>query len=175
MRGKQWTEGMDDILRRYYADEESVALARQFGYGVRTVERHAAKLGLKKSPELRRRVAKKGSDAAKAWIKGKQARGEKIQKRWAGHGFQKGHKWDEETERRRREAIRGGYSKKNLEKHSDMSNFAVSELKKMRTADLEALLKVEMEKVFRVRKELDRRKGEVPGGVDVDFTKYVES
>lgn len=159
-RGKQWSPKMDSILEKWYADEESTKLAAQFGYGVRTIERHAAQLGLKKSPELLKRVAKKASDAATRWIDGKKARGEKIEKRWGGHGFQKGHQWDEETEKRRVEGIRGAGRKKNLEKKTEMSKFAPSELKKMRTVDLEAMLKEEMEKVLRLRKELDRRKGE---------------
>lgn len=173
-RGKQWTPKMDEILKRYYADEESTKLAAQFGYGVRTVERHAAALGLKKSEALLKRVAKKASDAACRWIEGKKARGEKIEKRWNGLGFKKGHHWDEETERKRVEAIRGTRRKKKFDNSENMSNFAPSVLKKMSTSELENLLKNEMEKILRIRKELDRRKGDGPAvRDDINFEDYV--
>lgn len=170
-RGKQWTPMMDDILRRYFADEESVSLARQFGYGLRTIERHAKELGLSKSPELLRTAARKGSDAAARKRRLLKERGEKIRlSRAGGTPFRKGHKWDEETERRRVEGIRRAPRKKNLEKNMDMSNFAPRELKKISMADLKELLRVEMDKVLRIRKEIDRRTG---GGLESEKAKGV--
>ena len=172
-RGKAWTAKMDAILVKYYADEESTKLAREFGYGLRTIERHAAKLGLKKSDALLYRIAKKGSDAATAWIKRKKERGEKIEKKWGGHGFEKGHKWDEETEARRIEGIRNAERKKNLDFWEPMSKFA---LKGMSNAELERLLKDGMERIFAIRQELDRRKSgsvECEKAKSVNFEEYV--
>ena len=177
-RGKQWSPMMDGILLKWYADEESTALARQFGYGVRTIERHAAALGLKKSQELIRRVAKKGSDAALEWIKRKKENGEKIQKRWRGGGFEKGHRWDPETEARRVEAIRKAPRprRKDLELYDKNGKFVVSMLKRMRTDELQALLKEKMSEVYAIRRELDRREGEKLESVkasSVNFEEYV--
>lgn len=172
-RGKQWTPKMDEILLRWYADEESTKLAAQFGYGVRTIERHAEHLGLKKSPELLRRVAKKGSDAATARLMRMRASGVKVHKRFGGHGFEKGHRWDPETEERRRQALIGLRKKKNLEKMSDMSKFAPSVLRKMRTDELQKLLEEEMRKVLALRTELSKRSGDVSEARNVEFEQYV--
>ncbi len=170
-RGKPWNPLMDEILRRYFADEESTELARQFGYGVRTIERHARELGLRKSPELLKRAAMKGSDAAAMKRRILKERGEKIRlSRAGGTPFRKGHKWDEETERRRVEGIRRAPRKKNLEKSMDMSNFAPQQLKNMRLDELKALLRVEMDKVLRIRKEIDRRTG---GGLESEKAKGI--
>lgn len=170
-RGKHWTPMMDDILRRYFADEESKELARQFGYGLRTIERHAKELGLSKSPELLRAAARKGSDAAARKRRLLKEKGEKIRlSRPGGKPFQKGHRWDQETEARRVEGIRLSTGKKNLEKNMDMSNFAPQELKKMPMADLKALLQVEMDKVLRIRKEIDRRTG---GGLESEMARGI--
>lgn len=48
-----------------------------------------------------------------------------------------------------------------------------SEIRKMSLAELEAALSREMEKVYALRLEIARRKGDVPAGADVDFCKYV--
>ena len=172
-RGKSWTPQMDQILIKYYAEEETTKLAKQFGYGIRTVERHAVQLGLKKSEGFIYRIAKKGSDAAKAWIKRKKEKGEPIKKSPGGKPFEKGHKWDEETEKKRIDAIKGKPKKKNLENCEAMSKFAV---RKMRTDELEALLKTEMDRVFAIRQELDRRKSEKVESEmakSVNFEEYV--
>ena len=177
-RGRQWSPKMDEILRKWYADEESTALARQFGYGVRTIERHAALLGLKKSPELIKSVAKKGSDAALEWIKRKKEKGEKIRKAPGGRRFEKGHRWDPETEARRVEAIRRAPRprRKDLELYDKDGKFVVSMLKRMRKDELQALLKERMSEVYAIRKELDRREGgkvESEKASSVNFEEYV--
>jgi hypothetical protein len=39
--------------------------------------------------------------------------------------------------------------------------------------ELERMLRAEMDYVYRLRMEIDRRKGDVPKGIAVDFTQYL--
>lgn len=182
----------EEVLLERYADEESAVLANELGCSLRTVQRMAARLGLRKSPEMLSRVGKKASDAATAWIRKEKAAGRKIVKRYNGCGFEKGHKWDEETERRRLDAVKEGWAKRSerlraekkpkgyLEKSSRMRKFAKNmrkdDLKKMSLEELEHLWKKKVDEVVMLRQEIDRRKGEgveLNSGMDVNFEDYV--
>lgn len=189
---RKWKEEMDQVLLERYADEESAVLADELGCSVRTVQRMAARLGLRKSPDMLSRVGKKASDAATEWIRREKAAGKKIVKRYNGCGFEKGHKWDEETERRRLDAVKDGWAKRSerlradkkpkgyLEKSSRMRKFAKNmrkdDLKKMSLEELEHLWKKKVDEVVMLRHEIDRRKGEgveLKNGMDVNFEEYV--
>lgn len=54
-----------------------------------------------------------------------------------------------------------------------LSLLDMESLKGMSVPELEQLLDRKMAEVYRLRQEIDRRKGDVPVGVDVDFEKYV--
>lgn len=47
------------------------------------------------------------------------------------------------------------------------------EIRGMNLADLERLYLRRREELFALKQEIDRRKGDVPAGAEVDFTKYV--
>lgn len=108
MRGKAWTPEMDRYLMERYADTENKVLAEETGYGIRTIRSHALKLGLEKSRELMRRTQLRASRAGSMAIEYMKITGAKRKRkvRLGGRPFQKGHHWDEETERKRVEAIR---------------------------------------------------------------------
>lgn len=180
---------MDGVLLERYTDEESGALACELGVSLRSVERHASWLGLRKSKEAVRRAAKKASDAAIEWIGRMKVAGKKIVKTYNGQGFEKGHRWDEETERKRVEKLREWVEEEklrvlrcekkrkgwmeHLESKERIRIFADMLRKRewngKSIPELEAILRGLMEEVFALRQEIDRRKGNVPGGVDVDF------
>jgi hypothetical protein len=128
-----------------------------------------------------RRAAKKASDAAIAWIRREKASGKRIVKTYNGCGFEKGHKWDPETEQRRQEAVKEGWARKGyLEKSSRMRKFAENmrkdDLRKMSLEELEHLWKKKVDEVMMIRTEIDRRKGEkveLKDGRDVNFEEYV--
>ena len=42
------------------------------------------------------------------------------------------------------------------------------------TQELEKELQIKMNEIYRLRKELSRRKGDMPGSVDVDYEQYVK-
>lgn len=48
------------------------------------------------------------------------------------------------------------------------------EYKGKSVAQLRELLSRKMNELFELRSEISRRTGDVPGSVDVDYTKYVE-
>lgn len=177
----KWTEDKNRVLLEKYADEESAALADELGCSVRTVQRMAARLGLRKSLALLSKVGKKASDAATEWIRREKAAGKKIVKRYNGCGFEKGHKWDEETEKKRQDAVKEGWARKGyLEKSSRMRKFAENmkkyDLKKLSLEELEHLWKKKVDEVVMLRQEIDRRKGEgveLKNGRDVNFEEYV--
>ena len=47
------------------------------------------------------------------------------------------------------------------------------ELKNMSIRELEKLLQAKMDEVYRIRMEISKKRGDVPGSVDVDYEKYV--
>lgn len=64
-----------------------------------------------------------------------------------------------------------------MEKWKIMISFVATmsnpEWKGKSTQELEKLLQLKMDEVYRLRKELSRRKGDVPGEAEVDYEKYV--
>lgn len=89
-----------------YADTENRVLARELGVSVRTVERWAAKLGLRKSEAFRRRVQAEAVKGAVRWVEWMQLTGQKIRKSPGGKPFEKGHRFEEAIEKKRIKAIR---------------------------------------------------------------------
>ena len=47
------------------------------------------------------------------------------------------------------------------------------ELKNMSIRELEKLLQAKMDEVYRIRMEISKKRGDVPGSEDVDSEKYV--
>lgn len=191
---RRWEERFDAVLEERYAEEENGVLAAELGVSLRSVERHAAMLGLKKSAAFLVRSAKKASDAAVEWIGRMKASGKKIVKRYNGKGFEKGHRWGSEVERKRVEKLREwvedeklrvlrcekkrrGWlerleSKERIRIFADM--LRKREWNGKSIPELEAMLRSLMDEVYALRQEIDRRKGSVPEGVDVDFAdKYI--
>ena len=101
-----WKDWMDSVLLERYADEENAVLVKYLGVGLRTLERHAAKLGVKKSQEFMERRQRLASRGAVRWVEYMKVTGQKIRKSPGGRRFEKGHRFDEETEARRVKAIR---------------------------------------------------------------------
>lgn len=191
---RRWEERFDAVLEERYAEEENGVLAAELGVSLRSVERHAAMLGLKKSGAFLVRSAKKASDAAVEWIGRMKASGKKIVKRYNGKGFEKGHRWGSEVELKRVEKLREwteeeklrvlrcekkrrGWlerleSKERIRIFADM--LRKREWNGKSIPELEAMLRSLMDEVYALRQEIDRRKGSVPEGVDVDFAdKYI--
>lgn len=191
---RRWEERFDAVLEERYAEEENGVLAADLGVSLRSVERHAAMLGLKKSGAFLVRAAKKASDAAVEWIGRMKASGKKIVKRYNGKGFEKGHRWGSEVELKRVEKLREwteeeklrvlrcekkrrGWlerleSKERIRIFADM--LRKREWNGKSIPELEAMLRSLMDEVYALRQEIDRRKGSVPEGVDVDFAdKYI--
>ena len=107
MRGKQWTKEADDILLAKYANTTNAELIKEMGYGLRTIERHASQLGLRKSKEFMDESQRKGVNNALLWYEYKRITGQKIIRcRQGGRPFKKGEKLPPELEKKRIEAIR---------------------------------------------------------------------
>lgn len=191
---RRWEERFDAVLEERYAEEENGVLAADLGVSLRSVERHAAMLGLKKSGAFLVRSAKKASDAAVDWIGRMKASGKKIVKRYNGKGFEKGHRWGSEVELKRVEKLREWVEEEKLRvlrcekkrrgwlerlESKERIRIFADMLRKREwngksIPELEAMLRSLMDEVYALRQEIDRRKGSVPEGVDVDFAdKYI--
>ena len=191
---RRWEERFDAVLEERYAEEENGVLAAELGVSLRSVERHASKLGLKKSDAFLVRAAKKASDAAIEWIGRMKASGNKIVKRYNGKGFEKGHRWGSDVERKRVEKLREWVEEEKLRvlrcekkrrgwlerlESKERIRIFADMLRKREwngksIPELEAMLRSLMDEVYALRQEIDRRKGSVPEGVDVDFAdKYI--
>lgn len=107
MRGRKWEPEWDRVLEERFADERNDVLAKELGCGVRTLVRHARKLGLEKSREFME-LAREASRAESArWYEYMRITGQKVGNHGApGRKFKKGHRFDAETEAKRVKAIR---------------------------------------------------------------------
>lgn len=102
----RWDSWMDAVLQERYADEENGVLAKELGVGVRTVERHASKLGLRKSAEFMAGTQWRASREALRWYEYMRITGQKVKRNGCPGGpFEKGHKLDEATENKRVTAL----------------------------------------------------------------------
>ena len=102
-----WTAEKDAVLVSRYADEKNADLARELGCGVRTLERHASKLGLSKSEAFRRRAQERAKSGALMWYEYMRITGQKVGNRGVpGTKFEKGHRFSAEVEAKRVKAIR---------------------------------------------------------------------
>lgn len=105
-RGKPWTVEMDAVLRERYATTKNSDLAREYGYGLRTITRHGTLLGLEKSPELLESIWREGVRESARWCEYMRITGQKVVKRPGGRPFEKGHRFEGEVEERRVKALR---------------------------------------------------------------------
>lgn len=106
MRGKVWELWMDAWLCENYADRENRELAAESGYGLRTIERHAGLLGLRKSAEFIREHQRQATADSKRWYEYMRITGQKVKNSGcSGRRFGKGFRWDEATEAKRVAAL----------------------------------------------------------------------
>ena len=102
-----WTAEKDAVLVSRYADEKNADLARELGCGVRTLERHASKLGLEKSAGFREKAKGWSADGWRRYCEYMRITGQKLVRNGVcGKPFEKGHRFDGEVEARRVKAIR---------------------------------------------------------------------
>lgn len=100
---------MDAVLLERYADEKNTVLCEELGVSLRSVERHAGRLGLRKSEAFLERVSREGLME----IEYRRLCGEQVGGFRKGEGrkgtagsFRKGHRFCSEVEKRRIGAIR---------------------------------------------------------------------
>lgn len=105
----RWQEWMDGVLRKRYAGEKNALLAEELGVSLRTLERHAGRLGLRKSESFLRDVSREGLME----VEYRRLCGERVGGVRKGEGrkgtagsFAKGHHFCGEVEARRVKAIR---------------------------------------------------------------------
>lgn len=104
---KKWTADMDAVLLERFSDELNADLCRELGCGVRTLERHARKLGLEKSAEFRARCLERTNRGALLWYEYMRITGQKVGNHGSpGRKFEKGHRFEGEVEERRVKALR---------------------------------------------------------------------
>lgn len=97
---------MDAVVIERYADEENCVLCEELGVCIRTLERHAVKLGVRKSAAFTERIQRKASSEGLRTLEYMKITGKKVKRGPGGKGFKKGHHFDAETEARRVKAIR---------------------------------------------------------------------
>lgn len=104
-----WRVEWDLVLLERYADEKNAVLCKELGVSMRTLERHANALGLRKSDAFLRKVSEEGLRE----VEYRRLCGERVGGIRKGDGrkgtagsFKKGHKFDAEVEARRVKAIR---------------------------------------------------------------------
>lgn len=104
---RKWGEKEDAVLLERFSEERNEDLARRLGCGVRTVERHARKLGLEKSAEFKEKVKDWSAAGARRYCEYMRITGQKMVKKGVcGKPFEKGHRFSDEIEARRVKAIR---------------------------------------------------------------------
>ena len=96
---------MDQVVLDRYADSENRALCQELGVSMRTLERHAARLGVRKSDAHMKWVQSEGVDGARRWVEWMKVTGQKIRKSPGGKRFEKGHRFSPEVEAKRVKAI----------------------------------------------------------------------
>ena len=107
MRGKKWDKKIDRILIERYPNEKNSILSKEFGYGIRTIERHARMLSLHKSKEFLSETQLKASMEGARWFEYMRITGQKVRTNNSnGKCFEKGRIPDPETEKKRIAAIR---------------------------------------------------------------------
>ena len=106
MMGKIWTKTDDELLIEKYADTYNIELAKMFNCGIRTVQRHANKLGLQKSERLIKEIQRKASMAGTMQIEYMSFIGKKKRGTASSGSFKKGRIPDPETEKKRIAVLR---------------------------------------------------------------------
>lgn len=102
-----WKEWMDAVMREKFAETENSELVRELGVSLRTVERKARELGLRKSEEHRLAMQRRAAREGERWFEYMRITGQKVKKkRVGGKAWEKGHRFEGEIEERRVAAIR---------------------------------------------------------------------
>ena len=162
---------MDGVVRERYPDEENRVLSRDMGVSVRSLERHAAMLGVRKSAAYLSWVQRQGVAGAIDACDARRRRGEKRRlSRCGGRAFEKGHRFSGEVERRRVEGIRRG---KSFAKLIKSCNFGAMELRDLSDKELGDLFEARKRALITVRDEIDRREKWRKRGANVEWTDYV--
>lgn len=106
-RGVKWTEEMDRQLEKLFPDERNEVIARKLGCGLRTLERHARRLGLEKSAAFKERSKEWSADGYRRYCEFMRITGQKlVRKGVCGKPFEKGHRFSADVEAKRVRAIR---------------------------------------------------------------------
>lgn len=107
MRGRKWEPEWDAILVERFSETLNAVLAKELGCGVRTLERHARRLGLEKSAAFKERSKEWSADGYRRYCEYMRITGQKlVRKGVCGKPFEKGHRFDGEIEAKRIKAIR---------------------------------------------------------------------
>lgn len=107
MRGRKWEPEWDAILVERFPETLNSVLARELGCGVRTLERHARRLGLEKSAAFKERSKEWSANGYRRYCEYMRITGQKMVKRGVcGKPFEKGHRFSAEIEAKRVQAIR---------------------------------------------------------------------
>lgn len=106
-RGVRWSPEWDSVLEARFATERNEDLAGELGCGVRTLERHARRLGLEKSREFMRDAREHAVSEAGRWYEYMRITGQKVGNHGSpGRKFEPGHRFEGDVEARRIKAIR---------------------------------------------------------------------
>lgn len=107
MRGRKWEPEWDGVLMEMFPEERNEVIARKLGCGVRTLERHARRLGLEKSAAFKERSKEWSADGYRRYCEYMRITGQKLVRKGVyGKPFEKGHRFDGEIEAKRIKAIR---------------------------------------------------------------------
>ena len=106
MACKKWNESINQILIEKYANIKNEELAKEFGYSLRTIERHARMLGLRKSKEFMRQTQLEASRKGTLELEYRSLIGLKRKGHCKGRVFKKGNHLQPEIEKKRIESIR---------------------------------------------------------------------
>ena len=101
-----WEQWMDAVLLERYADSSNAELCRELGVSERSLVRHARRLGVWKSAEHVAQTQRKAVRGSGLWFEYMRLTGRKV----GNHGnvgcrFEKGHRFDAETEAKRVKAL----------------------------------------------------------------------
>lgn len=168
-----WESWKDAVVLSRYADEPNARLCRDLGVSLRTLERHARALGAVKSRDYMAVVQRKGVEGALRRCDERRLNGEKrILSRAGGRPFEKGHRFEGKEEAKRVKGIKRGMAFAKLLKSC---NFVSDDLRGLTRQELDDLFEARKRALIAVRDEIDRRERSQRGGVNVEWTNYVEN
>lgn len=98
---------MDSVVLERYADSSNADLCRELGVSERSLVRHARSLGVRKSAEHLAETLRKAVRGSGMWYEYMRLTGQKVGNHGSpGRKWEKGHRFDGETEAKRVRAIR---------------------------------------------------------------------